>query len=195
MSFDISIYDRLIETARFKIGRDQPHFNAIDIVHSLYLLDEEITIQNASLHIVGLIKKECSSGISFILNHQIFDDTYVCSKCKEPKPVAAFRMRCETRETYFNYVNDTCIECERKIIKEYHQANKDNPVVKEKAKTRAKNWHWSNRESVLQYQKERRQTEEYKQKMKEYRAKNREKIRQQAKSARISRILESKKAA
>lgn len=187
MAFNSSIYYELIKKVEFKMKRGQVYFSASDIVHDLFLLEDEITLENCAKYIFSKIKKEISAGINFTLNRKVYDDTYVCSKCKEPKPVAAYRLRKETREAYFDYINDTCIECERKLIKEYHSKQKDKIEYKEKNKKRAKDWHWSNRELVLQYQKERRQTPEYKQKMKEYRERNQEKIRTQVKAARIRR--------
>lgn len=195
MAFDIKIYNKLILKARFKIAYTQRNFNEYDIVHDLFLLDDVITTQNMGWHITRAIKIESSKSVNFILTHKIFDDTYICSKCKEPKPVGAFRLRNENRNTYFDYINDTCTECERRLIKEYHNQHKSNIEYKEKAKNRANNWHWSNRKLVLQYQKQRRLTEEYKQYRREYNTKNRDKIRLQAKEARIARRINSKKAA
>ena len=195
MPFDISIYKQLLTKAELKIGLNKKYFTAGDIVHNLYLKEEIITLDNASYYMIPLIKKETSSGVNFCLNHKIFEDTYVCSKCHEPKPVGAFRIRNENRETYFDYINDKCLDCEINIKKDYHHKNKDNSEYKNKAAKRAKEWHWSNRELVLQYQKQRRQTEEYKIKMKEYRTCNQSRIRQKAKEARERRKSNFKTAA
>jgi hypothetical protein len=130
-----------------------------------------------------------------------------CSRCKTDKEDAEFRIRKETRKGGFTYLNNECKECDKERAAIYYAKMKNDPDFKKKNCERARSYTNRNIEKIkIRKQtkeflakhnkwnkdsyhrmkdvinakmKVKRQTSEYKEMMKNYRAKNKEKIHKQ----------------
>lgn len=129
-----------------------------------------------------------------------------CSKCKEIKTVDYFRIRTDKRIKK-QYYNSNCRKCEGEIATEYYKKNKVKPEFKKKNVERVREYakknidqiksrrsteewrkkkagweldrYYRKRDEINEKQREKRKTPEYKEKMKAYRLKNKEKIQAQ----------------
>lgn len=130
-----------------------------------------------------------------------------CSRCKIKKDESEFRMRKDKRKGGLFYLNNTCRQCDKEIADAYYNKKKDDPEFKRKNIERAKAYKEKSvdkiklRKSTIEFKKKyckwnndsyyrmkdviaakmkiKRQTPEYKKRMKEYRKKNKEKIDKQ----------------
>ena len=67
----------------------------------------------------------------------------ICTKCKEQKPLEAFRKQSSTKDGLKYY----CKDCDNKTAKSYYQKNKSKIVDK------VKEWQKNNPEKVKEYKK------------------------------------------
>lgn len=131
-----------------------------------------------------------------------------CNRCHIKKDDSEFRTRREARKgNPFDYLNNECKQCDKERATIYYNKKKDDPAFKEKNRRRARNYTESNpdkvkmRRSTKEYAKKhaewalnryyrmkdivaakmklKRQTPEYKAKMKAYRQKRKEIIHSQ----------------
>lgn len=113
------------------------------------------------------------------------DAMKVCSRCKIGKDDSHFRLRRETRGKRgggkLEYLNNTCKSCDAQISNKYYSHHKDDPEWLDRWRQKSRDYHAKNREGCKEKQRLRRQTPEYQQYMKEYRQKNKGKIKPQAK--------------
>lgn len=106
----------------------------------------------------------------------------VCSLCKINKEDSEFRLRRETRGKRGGgklvYLNNTCKKCDSEISNNHYFKNKDNPEWLEKWRGKSSQYHKLHREDILKKMKERNATPEFKEYMKEWRKKNKDKVLQ-----------------
>lgn len=129
----------------------------------------------------------------------------ICTRCKKDKPQEQFRIK--TEKSGCVGINPTCRECDSEISHIYYHKYKDNPEFKKKNLERVHAYSQKNadeikaRKQTIEFKKKhagwelnryhkvkdiiaakmkiKRQTKEYKKMMRDYRAKNNEKIFQQ----------------
>jgi hypothetical protein len=107
-------------------------------------------------------------------------ETKVCSRCQSEKPKTDFRIRTDKRsEPAFTYLNNTCMKCDADIQRERHRRQRATAEGRQKHNDQAKTFHRRHREKVLSIGKQKRQTPEYKEKMRAYRKRNKDKIHNQ----------------
>lgn len=127
-----------------------------------------------------------------------------CSRCKINKEDSEFRIRKEKRRGDFSYLNNECKQCDKERAAIYYAKMKNDPDFKKKNRERARNYIVNNIEKirirkgtkdflakhakwnkdsynrmkdvVSAKMKVKRQTPEYKEMMRAYRARNKEKI-------------------
>lgn len=103
----------------------------------------------------------------------------VCSRCKIEKDASEFRMRYDKigpGSKALTYLNNICKKCESEIQNKNYFAHKDNPEFKEKWLEKSREYYQKNKDLIKQKMKAKRQTPEYKEMMRNYRARNKEKI-------------------
>lgn len=100
-----------------------------------------------------------------------------CSRCHIEKPESDFRVRVEKRsDPPFSYFNNTCRACDAEITRAAWAEKRKTPEGRKKNCESARKAYRKRREKVKAQMKKKRQTPDYKEKMREYRRKNKEKI-------------------
>lgn len=100
----------------------------------------------------------------------------VCTLCKKNKEDDCFRIRAKNG---YKYKNPTCKECDKLKASEDYYRKCNNPDFKAKNVSRVTEWRNKNKEKVTIRLREKRKTPEYKEYVKHYYQKNRDKIRAQ----------------
>lgn len=99
-----------------------------------------------------------------------------CSKCKIIKESQEFRIRKDKRVVGRFYINPSCRKCERLYTKQWYNKNKEDLNFKTQAAKRAREYYYKNHTIVLEKERKRHHSKEYRTYMKNYRLKNKEKI-------------------
>lgn len=103
----------------------------------------------------------------------------VCSNCKIGKDKSDFRIRTDKRvNPVLVYLNNICKQCETDKANEYYSKNGQTIWFKEKNRKRVNEYAQKNKSAVLLRERIRKQTQKWKEYMREYNAKNRERIRE-----------------
>lgn len=100
-----------------------------------------------------------------------------CNRCKVSKSESEFRTRKEKRRNGCVYLNSVCKQCEREGANVYYFNKKNDPDFKEWNRKRTNEYRDKNREMVLSKLKIRNAKPEHKAYMKEYKKKNKERIK------------------
>lgn len=100
----------------------------------------------------------------------------VCSRCHTEKADSEFRMRHDKRKGGSFYLNSTCRKCDAEITRLSYREWRKTPEGRKINRERAKTYYHREKEKVRQKMKEKRQTPEYKAKIREYRDRNKAKI-------------------
>lgn len=99
-----------------------------------------------------------------------------CSRCKGDLDDESFRIRIDKRSGDLKYLNNTCRECDTDIAKERYQRLKGNQAFKDKNRQRVRQYNQNNKALIKQRNSNRRSTKEYREYVKKYYQKNRDKI-------------------
>jgi hypothetical protein len=106
----------------------------------------------------------------------------ICTRCKIELDDSKFRIRTSTTNgKKYLYLNPTCKICDNIISKEYYNSKKNDPEFKLKNCSRVKKYSKENKDKIIIRQKNKRQKPEYKEYVKLYYQKNRDKILEQHK--------------
>lgn len=104
----------------------------------------------------------------------------ICSRCKANKEDSEFRIKHDKRVgKERSYLNNTCKKCDSEISTATYYSKKHDLEFMKKWAKKTRDYNSKNREIIRQKQKVKRQTPEYKEMMRKYRAKNKEKIHKQ----------------
>lgn len=195
--FDVSIYNKLVWVAKEIIHQQGSKYtyNEIDVVNDLYLEENNYDFNTGKKRIKAIINISSTKESAFN-PERIKKSSFICTKCNEILPPAAFRIRTERRTQEFRYINSVCRQCELKNASiYYYTVQKLNEDWVKNNRNRAKKWRVENRSAAIKSQRERRKDSAYREYVREYYQKNREKIRAQAKAARLKRTSDKEKAA
>jgi len=102
-----------------------------------------------------------------------------CSNCKDDKEYAEFRIRTERRRagTYI-YLNNTCRTCDAELAKKYYSKKRGDEKFKQNNRERVSKYRIDNYDAVYKREQERRKGNNYKVWLKQWRQKNKNKIRE-----------------
>jgi len=106
----------------------------------------------------------------------------ICSRCKILKEDDQFRLRYDKRgkgSKKLTYLNNTCKKCDSEISNRSYFKNKYDPEFHKNWIAKSNEYYHKNKAAIAKKMKEKRQTPEYKIKMKTYREKRKSIIQQQ----------------
>ena len=98
-----------------------------------------------------------------------------CTRCKKVLSCECFRVRLDKRDGRI-FLNNTCRTCDALIGRINYSRHKNNDEFKQKNRSRASSYQKNNSDKIKVKMKAKRQTPEYKEMIRGYRAKNKEKI-------------------
>lgn len=111
------------------------------------------------------------------IRNQPLPENKICAHCKKEKPAKDYRVRYDKRsEPIIQYLNNTCRECDAEISRINQQKVRSTPEGRRRHCDWARTSYKRRRDKVIVQMKERRQTPEYKEMMRQYRQRNKTKI-------------------